>query len=85
MQCPKCQFENPNDSNFCGNCRGKVLLICPDFVTENSPQNKYCNKCAHDLREPQEAPPIDYSEPQLYTSKYLKESYRLQEKLNVGQ
>jgi class 3 adenylate cyclase len=34
---------------------------------------KFCNKCGHDLRKPSEAPPIDYSEPQSYTPKFLAE------------
>ncbi len=71
MKCPKCQFENPADSNFCGKCREKLSLICPECGNENSPENNFCNKCAHDLRVPEEAPPVDYSEPQSYTPKYL--------------
>ena len=71
MKCPKCQFDNPDNANYCGNCRGKLLLICPECGNENSPLNKYCNKCASELRAPQEAPPIDFKQPQSYTPKFL--------------
>jgi predicted ATPase/class 3 adenylate cyclase len=73
MKCPECQFENPDNAIFCGNCRVKLLLICKECGTENSPQNKYCNNCAHDLRESVEISPIDYSKPQSYTPKHLKD------------
>jgi class 3 adenylate cyclase/tetratricopeptide (TPR) repeat protein len=73
MECPKCQFENPDDANFCGKCREKLLLICPQCGRENSPENIFCNKCAQDLRKSEEALPVDYSEPQSYTPKHLKE------------
>jgi len=63
MQCPKCQFENPEGAKFCGNCKGKLFLVCPECGTENSPRNKYCDECAHELRRPTETPPLDYSEP----------------------
>jgi len=32
---------------------------------------KFCKGCGHNLREPKEAPSVDYSEPQSYTPKHL--------------
>jgi ribosomal protein L40E len=71
MKCPKCQYENPADANFCGKCNEKLLLTCRQCGTENSPDNDFCNKCGHVLKEPKEAPPIDYKQPQSYTPKFL--------------
>ena len=31
MQCPKCQFENPEEMQFCGRC-GTKLENVPHFV-----------------------------------------------------
>jgi class 3 adenylate cyclase/tetratricopeptide (TPR) repeat protein len=71
MKCPRCQFENPEDSNFCLECGGKLELPCPQCGNVLPVGAKFCNKCGHDLRKPPEAPPIDYSEPQSYTPKFL--------------
>jgi class 3 adenylate cyclase/tetratricopeptide (TPR) repeat protein len=71
MKCLKCQFENREGAKFCGKCRAKLLRLCPQCSSENSPENDFCDECGHDLRRPKEAPPIDYSQPQSYTPKYL--------------
>jgi class 3 adenylate cyclase len=71
MKCPKCQFENRDGAKFCGKCRTKLSLICPQCNAENPPDNAFCDQCASDLKEPEEAPSIDYEEPQSYTPKFL--------------
>jgi class 3 adenylate cyclase len=48
MECPKCQFKVPGDSNF-------------------------CNKCGKSLQEPEQATPIDFTQPHSYTPKLLAE------------
>jgi class 3 adenylate cyclase len=73
MKCPKCQFANPEGSNFCLECGGKLETTCPQCGNTLPSEAKFCNKCGHDLRQPAEAPPIDYAEPQTYTPKYLAE------------
>ena len=73
MKCLKCQFENPDGMKFCGECGGKLESICPDCNFPNPPQFKFCGECGHDLAKPTEPPPIDYSQPQSYTPKYLAE------------
>ena len=71
MKCPKCQFENREGAKFCGKCRAKIVLICPECKAENPPENSYCNECGHDLRRPQEAPSVEYTQPASYTPKHL--------------
>jgi len=69
MKCPSCQFENPDDAKFCGKCAAKLSLACTQCSSENIPGNVFCNECGHSLHEPKE--PLDYSEPQSYTPRFL--------------
>jgi len=71
MNCPKCQTENLTTRKFCRECGAKLLLICPHCGTENLPDDKFCGECGHNFKKLKEAPPIDYSEPQSYTPKFL--------------
>ena len=61
MQCPKCQFENLDDSVFCGDCGAPLLVSCPSCGSAPPPGYKFCNKCGHDLRKPSEELPKDLS------------------------
>jgi predicted ATPase/class 3 adenylate cyclase len=65
MKCPKCQFENPEDSMFCGACGSslEVEVICPNCGSKPPAGFKFCNKCGHNLSEPKEATPKDDSKP----------------------
>ncbi|MFC1859015.1 adenylate/guanylate cyclase domain-containing protein [Thermodesulfobacteriota bacterium] len=71
MKCPKCRFENPEGMQFCVECGNKLETNCPECGFANSPTFKFCGKCGYDLRKPEEPPPIDYTEPQAYTPKFL--------------
>jgi class 3 adenylate cyclase len=71
MKCPKCHFENLEEMQFCVKCGNKLEINCPGCGFGNSPTFQYCGKCGHDLRKPAETTPIDYSEPQSYTPKFL--------------
>ena len=55
MKCPKCRFDNSEEIKFCGACGAKLEIIYPQ-----------CN-----FSNPTEPPPIDYSDPQSYTPKFL--------------
>ena len=46
-------------------------MACPGCGTANLPGSRFCKECAYDLRKPEEAPPIDYTQPQSYTPKFL--------------
>ena len=71
MRCLKCQFENAEEMQFCGKCGAKLEKICPQCNFSNPADFMFCGKCGHDLIAPEEIPPIDYSEPQSYTPKFL--------------
>jgi class 3 adenylate cyclase/tetratricopeptide (TPR) repeat protein len=73
MNCPKCQFENREGARFCESCGTKMELVCPACGAKIPPDRSFCGDCGHDLREPSEPIPIDYSQPQSYTLKYLAE------------
>ena len=49
MKCSKCQFDNPNNMKFCGNCGTMLELVCPKCNFLNPPQFKFCGECGQDL------------------------------------
>jgi class 3 adenylate cyclase/tetratricopeptide (TPR) repeat protein len=71
MKCPKCQFENPEGSNFCNKCGSKLDIFCDHCGKVNPLGSSFCNGCGQPLAEPQARAPIDYSQPQTYTPKFL--------------
>jgi class 3 adenylate cyclase/tetratricopeptide (TPR) repeat protein len=81
MKCPKCQFENPEDSMFCGECGSSLEfeVICPNCGSKPPRSFKFCNKCGHTLKRPSEQTAKDLSfdekidKIQRYLPKGLKE------------
>ena len=73
MDCPGCGFDNKPNKKFCTKCGAKLLVKCLKCGSEAEQADDFCGECGHDLREPAEATPIDYSQPQSYTPKYLAE------------
>lgn len=71
MKCPKCQLKNRDGAKFCGECGHKFEITCPECATKNQARNKFCDECGHELRKTKEIPPVNYSEPQSYTPKFL--------------
>lgn len=62
MKCPKCQFDNPEDSVFCGACGSslEIEVICPNCGSKPPTGFKFCNKCGHNLSEPKDdSGPLD--------------------------
>jgi len=71
MQCPKCQHENPEDAKFCNGCGHKLVLACMECGEMNPPGSRFCSECGQNLIKLTETHPVDYSEPQSYTPKFL--------------
>lgn len=61
MKCPKCQFDNPEQMKFCGECGIKLEKLCEKCNFVNPPQFKFCGECGHDLTLPSEPAPKDLS------------------------
>ena len=61
MKCPKCQFENPDEMKFCGECGAKIEIFCSSCNFSNPPQFKFCGECGHKLSPELESPPKDQS------------------------
>ena len=73
MKCPECQFENREGAKFCNECGHKFEIKCPECGTTNRLGSKFCDECGYDLQKPAKITPIDYSLPQSYTPKHLKD------------
>ena len=68
MKCPNCQHENPDEAKFCIKCGKPMEFHCPKCGAKTPVSGDFCMECGHPLKE---IPPIDYSEPQSYTPKFL--------------
>jgi hypothetical protein len=61
MECPKCQYEDPDTNNFCGECGTKLEQVCSNCSGSNPPQYKFCGDCGHNLTVSFEPTPKDLS------------------------
>jgi hypothetical protein len=61
MQCPKCQFENPEGIKFCGQCGVKLERICSSCNSSNPPNFRFCGQCGQKLDGPAETSLKDLS------------------------
>jgi class 3 adenylate cyclase/tetratricopeptide (TPR) repeat protein len=52
MECPKCQFDNPEDRKFCGECGARMERICPQCYSSNPCRHKFCGECGQRLTKP---------------------------------
>jgi hypothetical protein len=65
VKCPHCQAENPEGSEFCGDCGQSFLLeiVCPQCGKTNPHDKRFCNKCGHALTEQAPSPKPSLSQP----------------------
>ncbi|MGD9043354.1 MAG: adenylate/guanylate cyclase domain-containing protein [Desulfobacterales bacterium] len=61
MQCPKCQFENPDDAQFCIECGKPIEFHCPQCEAITPSAGKFCKSCGHNLTIPSEPLPKNLS------------------------
>ena len=73
MKCPKCHTQNPVAARFCIECGQPVEMKCPKCDTVTPAGGKFCMRCGYNLELGQEADPIDFTQPQTYTPKFLAE------------
>jgi hypothetical protein len=52
MKCPKCQFENPADCEFCIECGSPIDFPCPECGNVTPITGKFCKKYGHNLSLP---------------------------------
>jgi len=71
MKCPTCRADNRADAEFCDNCGIKLEIICPKCGISNHTSKSFCHKCGNDLIRAKPALPVDCSQPQSYTPKFL--------------
>jgi class 3 adenylate cyclase/tetratricopeptide (TPR) repeat protein len=75
MQCPKCQFENPDNAKFCIECASPMEFHCPNCGAITPATGKFCQECAYDLRKPKTILPknLSFDEKLTKIQKYLPE------------
>jgi len=61
MKCSKCQFENPDDAQFCIECGNPMEFHCPKCGAITPPKGKFCKACGHNLAIPVEPAPKELS------------------------
>ena len=61
MRCPKCQFENPDDAQFCIECGNPIEFHCPQCGAITPATGKFCKACGHNLTTPSEPLPKKFS------------------------
>jgi hypothetical protein len=59
VQCPECEFRNPDASKFCARCgAGLARPTCPECDAEIVADARFCNHCGYRLDgEPEADPP----------------------------
>jgi len=71
MKCRSCQFENPDDMNFCGNCGNPLTVKCPECSHNNRAGSGSCELCGGRL-PPKAVPAYVKRSPEDYTPPFLK-------------
>jgi predicted amidophosphoribosyltransferase len=72
MQCPRCQQENPAQSNFCLNCGTRLGPACQACGGELPAGSSFCNKCGTPVK-PAAPAASKFGSPEAYTPKHLAE------------
>ncbi|MGD2270331.1 MAG: adenylate/guanylate cyclase domain-containing protein [Desulfobacterales bacterium] len=73
MICPNCEYENREGARFCKKCGTQLEQSCPSCGHPYQLDSLFCDECGHNLKPIPPKPPIDYTDPQSYTPKFLAE------------
>jgi class 3 adenylate cyclase/tetratricopeptide (TPR) repeat protein len=71
VKCPRCQHENPPESNFCLGCGARLGLTCASCGIDLPAGSRFCNKCGTPVKA-QAADPR-FTSLDSYTPKHLAE------------
>lgn len=85
LECPKCQFENPDDNRFCEGCGGALDKKCPACGHANRPQANFCGDCGIELAKAEPAGRSEFATPQSYTPVHLAEKIRASRSVVEGE
>jgi membrane protease subunit (stomatin/prohibitin family) len=64
--CPKCGFQNPQTTKFCGNCGAPLQaggITCPKCGTSNAAGTKFCSNCGTALQATVKCPKCENEVP----------------------
>jgi len=72
MKCPRCQHENPTESNFCLGCGTRFSISCGSCGKELPAGSRFCNMCGSPVAAESPNQPR-FTSPEYYTPKHLAE------------
>jgi class 3 adenylate cyclase/tetratricopeptide (TPR) repeat protein len=71
MKCPRCQRENPAQSNYCLGCGARLAVACASCGADLPAESRFCNKCGTPVKT--EELQSRFKSPESYTPKHLAE------------
>ncbi len=72
MKCPRCEHDNPAESNFCLGCGARFSISCGSCDKDLPPGSRFCNKCGTPVT-PESSSQPRFASPESYTPKHLAE------------
>jgi Double zinc ribbon len=72
MQCPRCQHENPAESNYCLGCGARFSISCGSCGQALPGGSRFCNTCGTPVA-PESPNQPRFASPESYTPKHLAE------------
>jgi len=73
LDCPRCQFDNPDDNRFCEGCGSPLDKTCGSCGHVNRPNAKFCGGCGSAITEAGSASRPEFVAPRAYTPQHLAE------------
>jgi class 3 adenylate cyclase/predicted ATPase len=76
LECPRCQFENPDDNRFCGGCGAPLDKTCPSCGHANPSNSRFCGDCGTKLAGAEPTGQASSAAPQSYMPQHLADRIR---------